>query len=88
MPYEEPIRRDSSSTECYKTTKMNWAEKAKEPARKSSTQGRKVPLKKNNHEKELGKKLFKKAKVKAINGRICRERSNNAKLKRTEKRKQ
>ncbi len=57
MPYEEPIRRDSSSTECYKTTKKNWAEKAKEPARKSSTQGRKVPLSKNNSEKELGTKL-------------------------------
>ena len=27
------------------TTKKNWAEKAKETARKSSTQGRKVPLK-------------------------------------------
>ena len=36
-----------------------WAEKAKETARKSSTQGRKVPLKKSNHEKELGKKLKK-----------------------------
>ena len=29
------------------TTKKNWAEKAKETARKSNTQGRKVPLKKN-----------------------------------------
>jgi len=37
-------------------------------------------------EKELGKHL--KAKVKAIKGRICSERSNNAMLKRTEKRKQ
>ena len=37
-------------------------------------------------EKELGKHL--KAKVKAIKGRICREKSNNAMLKRTEKRKQ
>ena len=37
------------------TTKKNWAEKAKETARKSSTLGRKVPLKKNS-EKELGKK--------------------------------
>ena len=34
----------------------NWAEKAKETARKSSTLGRKVPLKKNNREKELGEK--------------------------------
>ena len=42
----------------------------------------------HNHEKELGKKKKKKAKEKAIKGRICRERSNNAKLKRTEKRKQ
>ena len=38
------------------TTKKNWAEKAPKMARKSSSQGRKVPLKKNNHEKELGKK--------------------------------
>ena len=38
------------------TTKKNWAEKAKETARKSSTQGRKLPLNKNHHEKELGKK--------------------------------
>ena len=68
------------------TTKKNWAEKAKETARKSNIQGRKVPLKKNNHEKELGKHL--KAKVKAIKRRICRERSNNAMLKRTEKTKQ
>ena len=30
------------------TTKKNWAEEAKETARKSSTQGRKVPLKKKN----------------------------------------
>ena len=29
------------------TTKKNWAEKAKETARKSNIQGRKVPLKKN-----------------------------------------
>ena len=29
------------------TTKKNWAEKAKETARKSNSQGRKVPLKKN-----------------------------------------
>ena len=29
------------------TTKKNWEEKAKETAIKSSTQGRKVPLKKN-----------------------------------------
>ena len=41
------------------TTKKNWAEKAKETARKNSTRGRNVPLKKNNHEKELGKKLKK-----------------------------
>ena len=41
------------------TTKKNWAEKAKGTARKNSTRGRKVPLKKNNHEKELGKKLKK-----------------------------
>ena len=41
----------------------------------------------HNHEKELGKKV-KKSKEKAIKGRICRERSNNATLKRTEKRKQ
>ena len=40
----------------------------------------------HNHEKELGKK--KKAKEKAIKGRICRERCNIAMLKRTEKRKQ
>ena len=39
------------------TTKKNWAETAKETVRKSSTQGRKVPLKKNNREKELGKNL-------------------------------
>ena len=38
------------------TTKKNWAEKAKETARKSNTQGGKVPPKKNNHEK---KKLVK-----------------------------
>ena len=42
-----------------KKNKKNWAEEAKETARKSSTQGRKVPLKKSNHEKELGKKLKK-----------------------------
>ena len=42
-----------------KNTKKNRAEKAKGTARKSGTQGRKVPLKKNNHEKELGKKLKK-----------------------------
>ena len=47
-----------------------------------------MPLKKNNHEKELGIYKHLKAKVKAIKGRICRERSNNAMLKRTEKRKQ
>ena len=41
------------------TLEKNWAEKAKETARKGSTQGSKVPLKKNNHEKELGKKLKK-----------------------------
>ena len=29
------------------TTEKNWAEEAKETARKSSTQGRKVPLKRN-----------------------------------------
>ena len=67
--------------------KKNWAEEAKETARKSSTQGRKMLLKKNNCEKELGKKK-KKAKQKAIQGRICRERGNNAMLKRTQKRKQ
>ena len=38
------------------TTKKNWAEEAKETARKSSTQGRKVLLKKTNHDKELRKK--------------------------------
>ena len=49
LPYEEPIRREGSPTECSKTTtKKNWAEEAKETARKSSSQGRKVPLKKNN----------------------------------------
>ena len=49
----------------------------------------KVALEKEqqNHEKELGKKK-KKDKDKAIKGRICRERNNNAMLKRTEKRKQ
>ena len=41
----------------------------------------------HNHEKEFGKKL-KNVKEKDIKGRICRERSNNAMLKRTEKRKQ
>ena len=46
-------------------------------------------MKKNNTttKKNLAKK-FKKSKEKAIKGRICRERSNNAMLKRTEKRKQ
>ena len=43
--------------------------------------------KEHNHEKELGK-ISEKAKEKAIEGRIYRERSNNAMLKRTEKRKQ
>ena len=42
-----------------KNNKKNWAKKAKETARKSSTHGRKVPLKKNYHEKELGKKIKK-----------------------------
>ena len=39
------------------TTKKNWAEEAKETARKSSTQGRKGSLKKNNTtmKKKLGK---------------------------------
>ena len=60
VPYKEPIRRDRSPTECQKATaKKNWAEKARETARKSSTQERNVPLKKNDHEKELGKKLKK-----------------------------
>ena len=67
-----------------KNTKKNWALKAKETARKISTQGRKVPLKKSNHKKELGEK----DKEKATKGKICRQRSNHALLKRTENRKQ
>ena len=69
------------------TTKKNWAEKAKATARKSSTQGRKVPLKKNNTTMKKNMVNLKK-KAKAMKGRICRERSNNAMLKRTEKSKQ
>ena len=48
-------------------------------------QGEKGALEKEHrdHEKELGKKK-KKPREKAINGRISRERSNNAMLKRTE----
>ena len=45
----------------------------------------------HNHEKELGKnkkKSQRKAKEKPQKGRICRDRSNNAMLKRTQKRKQ
>ena len=58
-------------------------------SQKKQQSGEKGALEKehHNHEKELGKK-FKKAKEKAIKGRICREGSNNAMLKRTEKRKQ
>ena len=60
----------------------------KQPEKRSS-QGRMVPLKKNITimKENLAKKIFI-AKEKAIKGRICRERSNNAMLKRTEKRKQ
>ena len=61
MSYEEPIGRDRSPTECKKTnTKKNWAEEAKETTRKSSTQGRNVPLKRNNTtmKKNLVKKIF------------------------------
>ena len=48
-----------------------------------------VPLKKNITimKENLAKKKFL-AKEKAIKGRICRERSNNAIVKRTENRKQ
>ena len=72
-----------------KTIKKNWAEEAKETARKSSSQGRKVPLKKNNTtmKKNLAKSFFI-TREKDIKGRICREISNNAMLKRREKRKQ
>ena len=45
-------------------------------------------MKKNTTMKRnMVKKIFKKAKEKAIKRGICRERSNNAMLKRTEKRK-
>ena len=39
IPYEEPIGRDRSPKK--QPPKKNWAEEAKETARKSSTQGRK-----------------------------------------------
>ena len=41
------------------TTEKNWAERAKETARKSSSQGRKVPLKRSNTtvKKNLVKKI-------------------------------
>ena len=45
-------------------------------------------MKKNNTTMKKNLVKNKKAKEKAIKGRICRERSNNAMLKRTEKRKQ
>ena len=72
-----------------------WSARKQPPRRTGQKRPKKQPGKaalrgekeQHNHEKELGKKL-KKAKEKAIKGRICRERSNNAKLKRTEKRKQ
>ena len=65
--------------------------KKQPPRRTGQKRPKKQPEKatfrgKGTPEKELGKHL--KAKVKAIKGRICRERSNNAMLKRTEKRKQ
>ena len=61
----------------------------KKTARKSSSQGRKVPLKKNftTMKKNLAK-IKKQNKENAMKGRICRERNNNAMPKRTEKIKQ
>ena len=56
----------------------------KKQPEKAALSGENALEKEHNHEKELGKKL-KKAKEKAIKGRICRERSNNAMLKREEK---
>ena len=43
------------------TTEKNWTEESKETARKSSTRGRKVPLKRNNTtmERNLVKKIKK-----------------------------
>ena len=59
-------------------------------SQKKQQSGEKGALEKEHrdHEKELGKKKKKKTREKAINGRISRERSNNAMLKRTEKKKQ
>ena len=50
---------------------------------KSSNQGRKLPLKKNNS--TMKKNLVRIAKEKANTGRIRRERSNNKMLNREEK---
>ena len=59
-------------------------------SQKKQQSGEKGALEKEHrdHEKELGIYLFFKHREKAIKGRICRERSNNAMLKRAEKRKQ
>ena len=55
MPYEETIGRERFGVlKKQNKNRKNWAEKAKETVRKISTLGRKVPLKKSNHEKELG----------------------------------
>ena len=63
--------------------------KGQRNSQKKQHSGEKGALEKeqHNHEKELGEQKLK-AKEKAIKGRICRERSNNAMLKRTEKKKQ
>ena len=59
-------------------------------SQKKQQSGEKGALEKehHNHEKSIWQKNKNKVKEKAIKGRICRERSNNAMLKRTEKRKQ
>ena len=66
-----------------------WSAKKQPPRRTGQKRPKKQPEKAalrgvKNHEKELGKKA-KHAKEKNIKGRICRERSNNAMLKREEK---
>ena len=83
MPYKEPIGRDRS-------LKINHQEelgsRGQRNSQKKQHSGEKAHSKKN-HEKELSLKKKIKAQEKATKGRIWRERSNNAMLKRTEKRK-
>ena len=90
MPYEEPIRRDGSPTVLKNNHQEELGRRGQRNGQKKQQSGKKGAIEKeqHNHEKELGIFYFFKAKEKAIKVQICRERSNNAMLKRTQKRKQ